>query len=684
MQETPDIIQRKIETLPGVGPAYGKRLQRIGVRTVGDLLTYLPRRYDDLREIKTLPELLESGSLPASASVTLRAPVQSASLRRLRGRRSMVTATLGDRTANLKAVWFNQPYLAESLQKGKEYVFVGKLRTGRYGTNLQSPAVERRSLTGDQTHSGRLVAVYPETEGLSSRWIRYMVRPLLRHADLLPETLPEEVRARAGLLPLADAVRSIHFPDDEEAAERARYRFDFEQVFYRQLIAQRRRRDWQAETRAVPIPTDAVALERFREALPWSLTSGQAAALDEILADMGRDRPMLRLLQGDVGSGKTAVAAAAARQADAAGLQTAFMAPTEVLARQHADTLRRWFDPLGSEVVLLVGGQAPDQQDEAKRRITAGVPIVVGTHALIQDDVRWRRLGLAVVDEQHRFGVEQRAKLRSDETPHLLSMTATPIPRTLALVAYGDQDISVIPERPAGRPTVTTKVVTPASRDRAFAAVRKELEAGRQAFVLYPVIADSKSGLKAAEEEFERLATTVFDGHKVALLHGRLPVEDKVRTMDAFAAGELDVLVSTSVVEVGVDVPNATVMLIEEAQQFGLAQLHQLRGRVGRGEHRSYCYLLPGDGARTDNERLRAMERTDSGFELAETDLELRGPGEVLGTAQSGFAVSPAGLSNPRLLQAARGAARDLLERDARLETLPVLRDKVLAAARLA
>ena len=697
MQAKPNIIQQQIDTLPGVGPAYAKRLHRLGIRTVGDLLRYAPRRYDDLREITTLPELLASGSLPANAAVTLRVPVKSVRLRRLRGRRSMVTAVLGDKTAKtaksatLEAVWFNQPYLAESLQVGKEYVFVGKLKTGKYGTNLQSPAVERRTLTGEQTHSGRLVPVYPETEGLSSRWLRYKIRPLLSYADRLPETLPDDIRDGADLLPIAEAVRSIHFPEDEDAAKRARYRFDFEQVFYQQLIAQRRRREWQEDTHATAIPTDTAALDKFLKALPWKLTAGQRTALDEILSDLGRDRPMLRLLQGDVGSGKTAVAAAAAHQAAAAGLQTAFMVPTEVLARQHAATLRQWFEPLGLEVALLAGGQSAAEQDEARARIAAGAPVVVGTHALIQRDVRWQRLGLAIVDEQHRFGVEQRAKLRAEQfvkssagAPHLLSMTATPIPRTLALVAYGDQDLSIIPERPAGRPEVATKVVAPAGRDKAFAAVRGELAKERQAFVLYPVISDSQLGLKAAEEEFERLAATVFDGYKVALLHGRLPAEDKVRTMDAFSRGKLDVLVSTSVVEVGVDVPNATVMVIEEAQRFGLAQLHQLRGRIGRGKHRSYCYLLPGDGASADNERLRAMERTDSGFELAEVDLEIRGPGEVLGTVQSGFAVSIEGLSDPRLLKSARDAARDLLERDPRLATIPALRDKVLAASRLA
>ncbi|MEX2043623.1 MAG: ATP-dependent DNA helicase RecG [Patescibacteria group bacterium] len=684
-QQEASLLDSPVGNLPGVGPAYAKRLGRVGVRTVADLLRYLPRRYDDLRTITTIPELLKGGTLPANAAVTLRAPVKSVRFRRLRGRRSMVTATLGDKVANLKAVWWNQPYLAESLQAGKEYVFVGKLKTGKYGTNLQSPAVERRTLTGEQTHSGRLVPVYPETEGLSSRWLRYKIRPLLRYADRLLETLPEDIHGRAGLLPLAEAVRAAHFPDDEEAAKRARYRFDFEQVFYHQLIAQRRRREWRETTRAAAVPPAAAALDRFLKTLPWKLTEGQRAVLDEILADLDRDCPMLRLLQGDVGSGKTAVAAAAAHQTAAAGLQTAFMVPTEVLARQHAMTLRRWFEPLGVEVTVLVGGQPAAEQDEARVRIADGAPVIVGTHALIQQRVRWRRLGLAIVDEQHRFGVEQRARLRDKrfpETPHLLSMTATPIPRTLALVAYGDQDLSIIPERPAGRPAVATKVVAPAGRDKAFAAVREEIAKGRQAFVLYPVISDSKFGLKAAEEEFERLATTVFDGYKVALLHGRLPAEDKIRTMDAFSQGAIDVLVSTSVVEVGVDVPNATVMMIEEAQRFGLAQLHQLRGRIGRGEHRSYCYLLPGDGASADNDRLRAMERTDSGFELAETDLEIRGPGEVLGTAQSGFAVSAEGLSDPRLLKSARDAARDLLRRDSRLASVPALRERVLAAAR--
>ncbi|MDP9212329.1 MAG: ATP-dependent DNA helicase RecG, partial [bacterium] len=566
------------------------------------------------------------------------------------------------------------------------YIFVGKLRaTKKYGTKFQSPTIERRSITGEQTHTARLVPVYPETEGLSSRWLRFVIKRLLPAADQLPETLPDTVRERAGLLPLAEAVRRIHFPADEAEAREARRRLDFEHVFYRQLITQRRRQHWREETIAPRIDANPTVTHRFLEGLPWTLTDGQRQALGEVLSDLNQDRPMLRLLQGDVGSGKTAVAAAAAHQAVAAGLQVAVMVPTEVLARQHAATLASWFAPHGITTALLAGGQPNAEKEEVRRGVAAGdVQVVVGTHALIQQDVRWHRLGLAIVDEQHRFGVEQRAKLRgARETPHLLSMTATPIPRTLALIAYGDQDLSIIPERPAGRAGVSTRVVGPSGRQAAFAAVRQELAAGRQAFVLYPVIADSKAGLKAAEEEYERLAAKVFEGFRTALLHGRMKTEDKVATMEAFAAGATDVLVSTSVVEVGVDVPNASVMLVEEAQQFGLAQLHQLRGRIGRGKHPSYCYLLPGDSSTVENERLKALERSDSGFELAEIDLELRGPGEVVGLKQSGHELSAAGLADLDLLKEARDAAAELLGQDPRLRSFPELRERVVHVASL-
>ncbi|MEX2209451.1 MAG: ATP-dependent DNA helicase RecG [Patescibacteria group bacterium] len=688
MNELPreQIIGRPVESLPGVGSAYVNRLERVGVQTIGDLLRYFPRRYDDLRQVQDLAALLKERTLPVGENLTVRAKVRSVKLRRLRGRRSMVTAVLGSEQANLEAVWWGQPYLAETLQEGREYIFAGKLRASKkYGTTFQSPAIERRSVTGEQTHTARLVPVYPETEGLSSRWLRFVIKPLLPAADRLPETLPDAVRERAGLLPLSAAIRQIHFPADEAESRAARRRFDFEHVFYRQLITQRRRQHWREETTAPRIAANSAVTRRFLDGLPWSLTDGQRQALQEIFADLDQDRPMLRLLQGDVGSGKTAVAAAAAHQVVAAGWQAAMMVPTEVLARQHAATLDSWFSPHGITVALLVGGQSEAEKEEVRRRIAAGdVQVVVGTHALIRQDARWHRLGLAIVDEQHRFGVEQRAKLRGEQaTPHLLSMTATPIPRTLALIAYGDQDLSIIPERPAGRAGVSTRVVAPAGRQAAFAAVREELAAGRQAFVLYPVIADSKAGLKAAEEEYERLATKVFEGFRTALLHGRMKTEDKVATMEAFADGATDVLVSTSVVEVGVDFPNASVMLIEEAQQFGLAQLHQLRGRIGRGGHRSYCYLLPGDNSTVENERLKALERSDSGFELAEIDLELRGPGEVVGLKQSGHELSAAGLADANLLREARDAATELLEQDPRLKSFPDLRQRVMHVASL-
>lgn len=666
-----------VTDLAGVGEAYTERLARLGIMTVNDLLHYFPRRYDDLTKVWHVEDVSKFGEMPAGERVTVEAEVLGTETRRLRGRRSMLKANIGSTKGFMEAVWFNQPYVAKQLRIGETYRFSGVLKTGYGRPSLQQPAFERAAATN--THTARLVPVYPETEGVTSKWLRDRIKDLLPAASQLTESLPSEVLQAQNLLSITEAIPQIHFPDSPGLADRARYRFDFEQIFVRQLLTVRSRERWLEGKEAIRVPYDAERTKRFVGSLPWPLTDDQRRAAHEILTDLDSQRPMLRLLQGDVGSGKTAVAAIALHQAATAGFQGALMAPTETLARQHTATLARWFKPHNIPVAALLGSQPDAEKRQIKESIAKGdVSIIVGTHALIQETVEWQNLAVAVVDEQHRFGVAQRGAIGGNTTPHLLTMTATPIPRSLALVAFGDQALSIIRARPAGRQPIVTEVVSSTQRERAFAALRRELDAGRQAFIVYPVIADSILGLRGAEEEYARLQKTLLSDYQLGLLHGRLPATEKTAAMDAFAAGELDVLVATSVIEVGVDVPNATVMLIEEAQQFGLAQLHQFRGRVGRGAHQSYCFLLSGDVSKEDNERLAAMVKSNSGFDLAEVDLKLRGPGDLLGTKQSGFEVSLAGLSNPELVKAAHETAEQLIAKDPELTNAPLL------AARLA
>ena len=667
-----------VTDLAGVGAAYAEKLERLGITTVNDLLHYFPRRYEDLRDVKSLEELQRFGGLLGGQPVTLRAAIQQVDSRRTRFGKVLVKALIGNDKGTIEAVWFNQPYLAKQLKEGDEFIFSGKLKTGYGRPSLQNPSHE--PIKGEQTHTARLVPVYPETEGLSSKWLRAKLKPLLGLADEVPDALPQDLRQRYELAETAEALRQIHFPDGPEQAERARYRFDFEQLLTIQLLTQTSRRAWQEADGAAQVPYDPDITKRFTKTLPWPLTDDQRLSAHEVLGDLDATKPMLRLLQGDVGSGKTVVAAIALHQAVAAGWQAALMVPTEVLANQHAKTLRDWFGRLDIETVVLLGSQSAPEKREAITAIESGRPaVIVGTHALIQEKVSWSKLALAVVDEQHRFGVAQRNALKGETTPHLLTMTATPIPRSLALTAYGDQDLSVIATPPAGRKPVGTKLILPAERGPAFEEIKKELAAGRQAFIVYPVIEDSTRGLKDATSEYERLSGSVLADFSVELLHGRMPADQKAEVMRRFSSGEVDALVSTSVIEVGVDIPNASVMVIEEAQQFGLAQLHQFRGRVGRGSEQSYCYLFAGDLTGEDNERLQAMTESQSGFDLAEVDLKLRGPGDLIGTKQSGFDVSLAALTNPTLLKQTREAAKELLQADPKLKSVPQLADRLEA-----
>jgi ATP-dependent DNA helicase RecG len=663
-------LEAAISRLPGVGPRHAQRLERLGVRTISDFLRLYPRRYDDYSELKTI-DRLEYGE-----EVTVIGNVWDIKSRKGHRRNvTIVNAIVGDATGTIQVTWFN-PYITRQLRPGSTVVLSGRVdeRLGRLV--MSSPAWE--PLDKELIHTGRLVPVYPLTSGVTGRWLRRLMKQAVdAWTTRLPDFLPESVREHAGLLSLAKAIEQIHFPDNQNLLEAAQRRLAFDEFFLIQMGALRARQIWRRRPGRA-ISADSSLLEPYRSSLPFELTQAQEKALSEILADMGQAEPMNRLLQGDVGSGKTAVAAAGMWAAACNDGQAALMAPTEILAEQHYRGLSTLYKGLQCphrerplRIALLTGSVKQSEKEAIQADVAVGeIDIAIGTHALVQDTVSFSRLALVVIDEQHRFGVRQRAALRQKGfQPHVLVMSATPIPRSLALTLYGDLDLSVIDELPPGRQTIATRWLKPRERERAYSFLRRQVEEGRQGFIICPLVEESDSlDAKAAVEEHTRLQTAIFPDLRLGLLHGRMKGEEKEAVMRAFHDGELDILVSTSVVEVGIDVPNATVMLVEGAERFGLAQLHQFRGRVGRGEHRSYC-LLVSDAATGDAaERLRVLEDSQDGFVLAEKDLELRGPGDFLGTRQSGLPkLRMAQLSDLRTLELARAEAIRLFEADPEL-----------------
>lgn len=659
-----------VTQIPGISSVYAKHLARLGVNTIRDMLFLVPRRYDDFSKLKTIHELVYG------EEATIVGTVQNTVNRRSNKGMTVTTTVLSDATGYIQATFFNQPYLLQQLRPGRQIVMSG--RVDAYLGKLVYQAPEWEPLDQELVHTARLVPVYPLTQGIGARWMRNTVKRVVdAYAAKLNDPLPDAVRQANDLMPMIEAVRQAHFPDDNEKLAAARQRLAFDEFFVIQLGVLRQRRLWQSnEGRALPV--SEANLNRFLAALPFSLTGAQQRVLTEILTDMNTDRPMSRLLQGDVGSGKTVVAAAAMVAAVENGCQAALMVPTEILAEQHTKSLRRifgrWAEATGEpakEVALLTGSLTKSERETTYAAIATGqTSFIVGTHAVIQSGVEFANLGLAVVDEQHRFGVGQRAALRqkgSQAVPHLLVMTATPIPRTLALTVYGDLDLSIINELPPGRTPIKTKWVLPRERERAYSFVESQVRQGRQAFVICPLIEESETlEAKAAVQEYERLQRDVFPQFRLGLLHGKMKPADKDAVMAEFYRGDTHILVSTSVVEVGIDVPNATVMLIEGANRFGLAQLHQFRGRVGRGEHQSFCLLVADENISDEGKvRLEAMERTQDGFELAEEDLKLRGPGEFFGTRQSGLPdLSVAKLSDVKTLEMARRSAEELFQQD--------------------
>lgn len=653
-------LESPVTVLSGIGPTQAKRLKRLGIETIDDLIHFFPRRHDDYSKLEPIAKL------KYGEQVTIIGAVRSTKLKHNRAGAAIVNTIVADGSGAIQATWFNQPYLAKQLKRGRQIVLSGRVDEYLGRQVMSNPSWE--PLETEQIHTGRLVPVYPLTEGLKARWLRRIMKRTVDYwTKRLPDHLPAHIRKRLDLMLLERAVAQMHFPDDATSLAQARRRLSFDEFFILQLGVLRQRQQWQS-CPGIPVPVDRSWLDAFSSGLPYRLTQAQERVLGEIIQDIAGDRPMSRMLQGDVGSGKTVVAAAAMFLAAAAGYQAAIMVPTEILAEQHFNTLVRLLERHEVSVRLLIGSVPRPEKDALYDQIASGeVSVVVGTHAVIQQGVQFKNLALAVVDEQHRFGVRQRGALRSKGyDPHMLVMSATPIPRTLALTVYGDLDLSIIDEMPPGRQPIQTKWFMPAERERAYRFLRSQIGKGRQAYIICPLVEESeKVQARAAVEEYQRLQKSIFPDLRLGLLHGRLKSGEKERMMRQFSDHELDILVSTSVVEVGVDVPNATVMLIEGANRFGLSQLHQFRGRVGRGEHQSYCILMSDVTTDVSEERLRAIEETQDGFKLAEKDLEMRGPGDFFGTRQSGLPeLKLASLGDTPLLELARREAQVLFAED--------------------
>lgn len=709
----------------GAKSVFLKRLEKLGIKTVRDLLWHFPARYEDFSKIYPVTDL-EPGQ-----QATVQGMVEEVHVNHSwRKHMSIVEAVIADETGSVRAIWFNQPYVANVLKTGRRANFSGKVSLSDEGeVYLSHPSYEVLRATGETQHTARLVPVYPETRGLTSRGIRFIVQTVFKRVPRLPEWIPPATLALLNFPEINQAIRNIHYPKHLEDARAAEKRFQFEDLFLLQ-IANIEQKLKLAREHAPAILADIEKVKAIVAELPFALTPSQKVSLWEILKDLERPRPMNRLLQGDVGSGKTVVAAVAAMMAAESGYETAFMAPTEILARQHFETMKGLLAkiPAANQPVigLLTGSgatvlyendvAASIQKSELAKKVVAGeVAILFGTHALIEKTVSFKNLGLVIIDEQHRFGVRQRAVLAQHRSgrngqggpgavPHFLSMSATPIPRTLMLTVFGDLDLSLITELPGGRKPIVTKIVAPAERAATYAFVRREVSAGRQVFVICPRIEKSEAqngaqgaggagapraqtmdlrmaammDMKSVKEEYEKLRTKIFPDLCVAMLHGQMKGKEKEDIMRRFKNREHDILVSTSVIEVGVDVPNASIMMIEGADRFGLAQLYQFRGRVGRGEYQSYCFLMAASDVKATNARLRAIMEAKNGFELAEKDLQLRGPGQFFGEVQTGLPdVAMRALQDPELVKSSREAALALIQADPLLKLYPPLRARL-------
>jgi len=706
-----------------------KRFEKIGIKTVRDLLWHFPSRYEDFSKISPIADLAP-GEL-----ATIQAAVEDIKLRRTRRGMTIIEALLTDESGTIRATWFNQPYIAQTLHTGRVANFAGKISLSEENEiYLNNPAYEIVRPDANAIHTGRLVPVYAETKGLTSRGIRFAIRMAMKRNPELEEWIPEEVLAKYDFPDLQNALREIHLPDHIENALQAQQRFRFENLFLLQLFNLQQKLKLGSK-QAFPIPIDIERIKQIIAVLPYSLTQSQKQSLWEIVQDMAKPHPMNRLLQGDVGSGKTIVAAIAAITATEHEFQTVFMAPTEILAHQHFETFQKFLGNValaeqpviglatGSGATVFHGSGLVAKVTKAefwKKSAAGEMAVVFGTHALIQKSARFKNLGFVIVDEQHRFGVSQRLALargqaqstkgetvktvsgtvlpQSTLVPHFLSMSATPIPRTLTMTVFGNLDLSLITELPAGRKPIITKIVTPIERQSTYEFIRGEIKKGRQAFVICPLITpadanDATTGaqrertslmkmleLKSVEEEYQKLSKKIFPELKLAMLHGKMKPKEKETIMRDFKERKYDMLVATSIIEVGVDVPNVSIMIIEGADRFGLAQLYQFRGRIGRGEHQSYCFLMTDTKGEKAKARLQAILRAKNGFELAEEDLKLRGPGEFFGEVQSGFSdATLEALRDPELVKTSREAAAHILQHDPKLTHAPSLKARLAA-----
>ena len=726
-------LSTPIEQIPRIGIVYQKRLKKMWIKTVQDLLYHFPHRYEDFSKITPISRI-KSGETYCILGKILKIK----NTRTWKKRMFLTQAIVEDQTNAIRVVWFNRPYLVNILKEKDKVCLAGKVVRGDDGLYLSNPAHEKipdskgafkngGERIGVQipdskflTHTGRIVPVYPETEGLSSRWLRFILKPLLTKLENeIKDPLPEIIRKKRKFLPISKALWQIHFPDSQALARRAQDRFSFEELFFIELLVLRERAKI-ARQKGISVPLNINLIKKFVKSLPFKLTDAQKKCSWQILKDIEKSRPMNRLLEGDVGSGKTVVAAMATLDIAKAGFQVAFMAPTEILAKQHFQEISKLLRDFNLNIGLLTGKADKFISKKLKLEVIeisrkkllektakGEINILIGTHALIQEKVKFKNLALVVLDEQHRFGVEQRAKLvgggnqkEIGAIPHLLSMTATPIPRTLSLTIYGDLDLSLIDELPKGRKKIITKVVSPPNRQKAYEFIRKQVKKGRQVFVICPRIeaqneenlkevSNSKTTqkkkallswaeVKAVKEEHKKLSKKIFPNLKVKMLHGKMSSKEKERTMLDFKRKKINILVSTSVVEVGVDVPEATVMMIEGAERFGLAQLHQFRGRVGRSKYQSFCFLFTDSPAKKTRQRLRALINCDNGFALSEKDLEIRGPGNLLGARQWGIPdLAMSALKDIFLIEKTRKAAKEILELDPDLKKYPLLRKKL-------
>ena len=698
-------LKTPISEIAGIGEAHTVLLARLGIETVEDLLWYLPRRWDDFSNVAKIRDI-KPGQL-----VSVRGKVAQISNRRVKGRLNITEAIVSDGSGLLKVVWFNQPFMTKNIHLDDEIFLAGKLDFS-YGTmQMNSPSYEK--ITDDEedpTHVGRIVPIYPETAGVTSKWLRSKLRPLMKYIYSIKDYLPESVKKEQEIIDLPAAIRQMHFPENDQQLEKAKERINFDEMFLLQVAVLYSKKNLEKE-KAISVTFNEDLIKKFVQSLGFELTVAQRKAAWDILKDLAKGEPMNRLLQGDVGSGKTVVAAIAMLNVAASGAQAALLCPTEILAKQHYAKISEMLLPFEIECVLLTGSTPKEERERVIGRIHEGeAKVVIGTHAILEKKVEFWRLALAIVDEQHRFGVNQRTALRKENVstgtlPHFLSMTATPIPRTLSLTVYGDLDVSIIYELPAGRQKIITRLIPEDKRVASYGFIRKEVEAGRQVYVVCSLVSPPTSSLtsqiesnkligdperrmdswvepvpnsdsvtrndnlvdaeterKSVMDEYERLSRKVFPDLKVGYIHGQMKTEEKELAMSRFISGEIQIIVSSSVIEVGVDVPNATVMVIENAERFGLSQLHQFRGRVGRGAHQSYCLLFTGSKNEISLKRLNALVETDNGFKLADTDLEIRGPGDFIGGRQHGMPdINMKNLMNLELITKCREAAKRLL-----------------------